>query len=456
MANGVDPVFGVNLRDLMSNDGVIFNYGNEIEENDDERFKFDPHVNFTDDELLKFINLEISDDERDDDSDDRDNDDGKKCKATVLPGLNFDKIKEKMKNLRDDGKIKKIILQQGVGKIIPANSLVTVKYSGYLEGQDSPFDSTYHRKSVSRFRLSDSELIWGLDLSIQSMRKHEVSLFLIDPDLAYGEIGCWPTIPGNSEVMFIVQLTDYNDNTETDDFKLLDPVDRKVFLKIEKSIKQLLLTGANNYQRGQVKFAICDYKRAIDRLENSHLDNDEEEKRYNSLLSRAYQNLAVCYNKENIPRKACIACNNVANKTAKTYFHYGRALIKMGEYQEAIEKLNLGLKMDPHNKEMTKELDLADKLQRLNLIIEQNIHSCCLNMVKLSSDAKNEEYRKIASEFCDNFTNNNNIMREPFPNKIDPLLRDIIRKIALLKGIKVTSVDKDGKINFYLEKSNYH
>ncbi|XP_074095214.1 inactive peptidyl-prolyl cis-trans isomerase FKBP6-like isoform X2 [Cotesia typhae] len=434
MANGVDPVFGVNLRDLMSDNGVVFNYGNEIDENDDDRFKFDPHANFTDDELLKFINLEISDDEQDEDDDDdddagddRDNDDSKKCKATLLPGLNFDKIKEKISNLCDDGKIKKLILQRGVGNIIPENSLVTVKYSGYLEGQDSPFDSTYHRNSVSYFRLSD----------------------------AYGEIGCWPTIPGNSEVMFIVQLIDYNDNSEIDDFNLLDPGNRKVFLKIEKSIKQLLITGANNYQRGQVKFAINDYKRAIDRLENSHLDNDEEEKRYNCLLSRAYQNLAVCYNKENKLRKACIACNNVTNKTAKTYFHFGRALIKMGEFQEAIAKLNLGLKIDPHNKEMTKELDLADKLQRWNLIIQQNIQSSCSNMAKLSSDAKNKEYRKIASELCDNFINNNNIMRGPFPNEIDPMLRDIIRKIALLKGIKVTSIEKDGEINFYLEKSNY-
>lgn len=87
----------------MSDDGVVFNYGNEFNEND-ERFKFDPNINFTDDELLRFMNLEISDDE-DNDDDQKSGDDDEKHKTPVSPGLNFDKIKNKMENLGNNEKV---------------------------------------------------------------------------------------------------------------------------------------------------------------------------------------------------------------------------------------------------------------------------------------------------------------------------------------------------------------
>ncbi|KAH0552084.1 hypothetical protein KQX54_005341 [Cotesia glomerata] len=78
----------------MSDDGMMFNFGSEFDANEDARFQFDPNMSFVEDELLKFIDLEISDhDGKNDDS-----------KVPMSPGFNFDKIKAKMVNLRDDGK----------------------------------------------------------------------------------------------------------------------------------------------------------------------------------------------------------------------------------------------------------------------------------------------------------------------------------------------------------------
>ncbi|CAD6203824.1 GSCOCG00009817001-RA-CDS [Cotesia congregata] len=445
MAKYVDPVSGISLRDLMSDDGMMFNFGSEFDANEEARLQFDPNMNFVEDELLKFIDLEVSDhDGNDDDS-----------KVPMSPGFNFDKIKAKMVNLRDDGKIKKLVLQKGVGEIVPSNAQVTIKYSGYLEGQDNPFDSSYQRHSVDRYRLSRGELISGLDFSLQSMRKNEVSIFLIDPTLAYGEIGCWPNIPGNSEVMFIVHLLNHAETIAAADYESLEPEERKIFSKIEKFIENLLAVGAENYKNKQTKKAIRDYIRVIDRLEECKFNDDEEEERCNLLRSRSYQNLALCYNKEDMPRKACIACNNVTNKTAKTYFHHGRALIKMGQYEEALEKLNLALEMSPRNEEIMKEIGIADKLQRKSLKIEKDMWSNCLGVEKLKIETKNEEYKKIATEFCNNFVNNKDVMRQPLPDGVDPLLKEAMKKAALLLGIKISSVNKFGKESFYLEKSNY-
>lgn len=287
------------------------------------------------------------------------------------------------------------------------------------------------------------------------MRKNEVSIFLIEPTLAYGEIGCWPNIPGNSEVMFIVHLLNHAETIIAADYESLEPEERKIFSKIEKFIENLLAVGADNYKHGQTKKAIRDYIRVIERLEECKFNDEEEEERCILLRSRSYQNLALCYNKEDMPRKACIACNNVTNKTAKTYFHHGRALIKMGQYAEALEKLNLALEMSPRNEEIMKEIGIADKLQRKSLKIEKDMWSNCLGVEKMKIETKNQEYKKIATEFCNNFVSNNDVMRQPLPDGIDPLLKDAMKKAALLLGIKISSVNKFGKESFYLEKSNY-
>ena len=57
-------------------------------------------------------------------------------------------------------------------------------------------------------------------------------------------------------------------------------------------------------------------------MESVKLNDDLEEKEMNELLSRAYTNLGVCHNKENMPTKACLALRKVAKPTAKSYYQY--------------------------------------------------------------------------------------------------------------------------------------
>lgn len=82
----------------MADDGVTFEFGEEFDDGEDDRFKFNPQVNFTDDELVKFMNLELSDDEDDAEP----NEEGR---IPLSLGVNFEKIKAKMQNLTGDGKV---------------------------------------------------------------------------------------------------------------------------------------------------------------------------------------------------------------------------------------------------------------------------------------------------------------------------------------------------------------
>lgn len=52
------------------------------------------------------------------------------------------------------------------------------------------------------------------------------------------------------------------------------------------------------------------------------LKDDTEEQEMNELLSQTCTNLGVCYNKLNMPRNACLACNRVPFPTAKTHYKY--------------------------------------------------------------------------------------------------------------------------------------
>ncbi|XP_034945848.1 LOW QUALITY PROTEIN: inactive peptidyl-prolyl cis-trans isomerase FKBP6 [Chelonus insularis] len=449
MSQFIDPRAGFSLKDLMSDSGLVFDFGNEFEEEiEDDRYRYNPNVNMTEDELLSNINLELSENEDEDDDEPKQN-------ASSLLGLDFDKLRDKMENLTSYDKIKKLVRQQGVGDVVPEDSMVTIKYSAYLEGQDEPYDSSFLRGAPDKFRLNRGELIVGLDLAIQSMRKHEVSIFLIHHDFAYGELGVLPLIPAKAEVLFIVYLIDFLDNGAIDTYGALDPEEKHMFVNAEKFAKHMMTTGADNFQKKQYKKAIRDYKKAIDCLQEAKLDNDEEEHRMNKLTSQAFQNLAVCYNKEDMPRKACIACNQVINKTAKTYFHYGRALIKMGEYTAALEKLEKALQMDPGNNEIVTEMRLASEFHSKNLAVEKAMWSNCLKLQNLEVNNTDNQYHEAAIEFCNNFKSNEHVLRQQLPEGISKDFKEAIRRQALAMGIKVTSHTKYNKENLYLEKPNY-
>lgn len=62
-------------------------------------------------------------------------------------------------------------------------------------------------------------------------------------------------------------------------------------------------------------------------MESVKLKDGMEEEKMNELLSRAYINLGICYNKENMPNKACMALFRVPIPTAKSHYQYVLLLV---------------------------------------------------------------------------------------------------------------------------------
>ena len=104
----------------------------------------------------------------------------------------------------------KQIVKEGVGHDSPPpGSLVTVHYTGNLT-DGTVFDSSKNRNQPFQFQVKTGQVIKGWDLGVSTMKKGEVCLLRIPPELGYGERGAPGAIPPNSVLIFEIELLDWN------------------------------------------------------------------------------------------------------------------------------------------------------------------------------------------------------------------------------------------------------
>ncbi|KAK2586048.1 hypothetical protein KPH14_012045 [Odynerus spinipes] len=425
MAKCINPLDGFTLSDLMSPDGFTIEIGDEYLPEEEEEFSYNSDVFLSNEEVLNMLNMDEF----------KDNEDEEVNEATaVMPcGISFATMKTKMSNLIEDGRVMKLIKRKGVGEIIPYNAQITINYIGYFEFSDEPFDSTYAHGHPKTVRLDQGLLLPGLEIAITSMKKHEIALFIVHPDLAYGPVGCPPRILPNEEVMFAIHLIDFIDNGTADTYVNLSVEEKKLFKNIIKCVNDLLNTAKDNFKKQKTRQAIRQYKKAVVLLENAELNNDEEEEEANKLLSTAYGNLAVCYNKEGMSRHACMACNKAPTRNVKIHFNHGRALLRMGEYSRALQELRTAHRMEPKNKDIFKEICLANEKYNRYREIEKRLWSNCLNAIKEEKEAT--EFQKAARDMCESFAKDDHLSRQPFPEGVTAEEEKYIREQAAALGL---------------------
>ena len=445
MAKHVNTSNGFTLSDLTLEDGVVFEIGDEYQ-NDEEEFSYSSEVPLSNEEALNLLNMDDFEDEDDDN-------DANKSETVTLCGLSFEKVKSKMTSVFGNGKVMKLVKQKGVGEVVPSDAQVTIRYMGHFEYRDEPFDSSFARGGSETFRLNQGALLPGLEIGISTMQKHEIAVFIVHPDLAYGQYGCAPRIPPNEEILFIVHLIDYVDNGSIETLENLSIEERRIFANVVKRVQAKFNTAKDCFTKQKIKQAIRDYSKAVQWLEEAELKNQQDEDEYNKLLSRGYSNLAVCYNMVNMPRRVCIACNRVPTPTAKTFFNHGRAFFRMGEYDRAIEKLQLALRLQPNNADTIKEIRLANEKQRKYMEIEKQLWRNCL---KTEQKAKVESlFEKAVREMCENFSRDAQFLRQPLPESLTPEEDKCIREHAAAFGLTVTTHQRYGREVTYLNKSTY-
>lgn len=96
-------------------------------------------------------------------------------------------------------------LKLGAGAEATKGKRVTVHYVGTLT-TGSKFDSSRDRNEGFKFALGAGEVIKGWDEGVAGMKVGGLRKLTIPPELGYGARGFPPVIPGNSTLIFEVEL----------------------------------------------------------------------------------------------------------------------------------------------------------------------------------------------------------------------------------------------------------
>ena len=96
-------------------------------------------------------------------------------------------------------------IKEGTGATPQKGQTVTVHYTGTLLN-GTKFDSSVDRGRPADFRIGVGEVIKGWDEGLMTMKVGGKRRFTIPPALGYGPMGRPPDIPGNSTLLFDVEL----------------------------------------------------------------------------------------------------------------------------------------------------------------------------------------------------------------------------------------------------------
>jgi len=119
--------------------------------------------------------------------------------------LENNKNKEGVKEL--EGGIQYEVIKEGTGIQPVLSDSITAHYKGaLLNGKE--FDSSFKRNQPFTARLT--QLIKGWQIAIPLMKEGSHWRLWIPSDLAYGDRGAGPDIPGGATLMFEVELLKVN------------------------------------------------------------------------------------------------------------------------------------------------------------------------------------------------------------------------------------------------------
>lgn len=100
-----------------------------------------------------------------------------------------------------------IPLIEGEGPAVEQGDNVTVDYYGAVWGnEDEAFDESYSRGTPASFGLTPGGLIEGWVEGLEGVKVGSRVMLVIPPDLGYGPQGSGEKIPGNSTLVFVIDV----------------------------------------------------------------------------------------------------------------------------------------------------------------------------------------------------------------------------------------------------------
>ncbi|CAD5122907.1 DgyrCDS11307 [Dimorphilus gyrociliatus] len=347
----------------------------------------------------------------------------------------FDDIRKTMFPIDPPGdrEIWKIVDKEGYGQQMPKKCKLEFHCSFYAEGSDEPFDSSQMRGEPWKISMLDINFV-GLQYALFSMKIGEQSRFLIYPKYAFGKRGVPPRIPPNCTVLAEVELLNWVDITGRSDFFSLTYEDRRdASFEVRKSAVDNLNDDAKiKYKQNYFMAASKIYRRVQNILEEARLANDEEEREQRRLLIKAYVNRAVCNIHLKNPKYVITDTKNALlldPKCGKALYLLGKAHRLLENFDKASKCLLRAQKLVSRQEEVSKELEVLDKLQKKWLekekILYQNMFSnhkrITIKTEKKNTDKndrKNERQKAHVNENLNSGHDNNNLKTQSKNNSL--------------------------------------
>jgi len=187
-------------------------------------------------------------------------------------------------HLTEDGGVIKKVITRGSGRKPEKEDEVIVHYKGAFE-DGSEFDSSYGKDDGFKFIIGVDHVIQGWDIGVMDMQIGEKAEFHIKPEYGYGAMGNLPKIPGNSILIFTIELLNAHERRPTK-WMMNDEEKVKVTLKLKED-------GNLKFKAEDLKEAEGLYREAISHLDSIQNDNAE----IRNLKKTILVNIAVVCNK---------------------------------------------------------------------------------------------------------------------------------------------------------------
>ncbi|XP_069014568.1 inactive peptidyl-prolyl cis-trans isomerase FKBP6 [Embiotoca jacksoni] len=285
-----------------------------------------------------------------------------------------------MDDILGDGGILKEVVQHGEGPPVPQNASVLIHYSAYLEYSNQPFETNADLKHPRMMKLGRDVTLVGLELALLTMQKGEFSRFLLQPQYAYGDLGCPPFIPAAAVVLYEVQIIDYLDSGKVDDFVSLSPEEQNTaplstVLEVASTLRNF---GNRCFNQSRYVNAKDRYKQATMLLGNMEKQSDLEKERIRAALLLLYLNLSLTELRLDRPHKALKYGNKaleIDSANTKALFRCGQAYLELCEYESAQACLITAQAKKPFDCDINNLLKKVAMCYKDSLVKEKDFYS---------------------------------------------------------------------------------
>lgn len=126
---------------------------------------------------------------------------------------------------------------------------------------------------------------------------------------------------------------------------------------VKESIEDACARASDFFSHGKYDSALKLYQHIIQNVQVAKIRDEKEAEDRKEIIKRMHSNLAVCYNKKEEWRDALVHIRQIEemgpiDRQQKVLFTKGRALLKLGEIDEAQKALLSAQRLNPLNREI--------------------------------------------------------------------------------------------------------